>query len=266
MESRDVPLNRLYNDLAYLWPLMSTPEEYAEEASHWRAILRERLGPGRHTILELGVGGGHNLSHLTADFDAVAIDLSEKMLSHSRKLNPSVEHHVGDMRTVRLGRKFKAVLIHDAISHMLSENDLLAAFNTAAAHLDTGGILITTPDYFRESFHEPDIEQCTRSDERMRLTYFAYAYDPNPYDTIIETLFTHLIREGERLHIEHDRFLTGLFPKSTWSRLIREAGFAFEERSYRLTSPPAEYVMLIGRLQKPACFACGHSARGHAWR
>src|SRR3990172_3701766 len=152
MESRDVPLNRLYDDLAYLWPLMSQPEEYAEEAAHWRANLREMLGPGRHEILELGVGGGHNLSHLTADFAAVAVDISEKMLAYSRKLNPSVEHHVGDMRTVRLGRKFKAVLIHDAVSHMLSENDLLAVFNTAAAHLDSDGILITTPDYFRETF------------------------------------------------------------------------------------------------------------------
>ncbi len=248
MELKDIPLHRLYNDLAYLWPLMSPPEEYAEEAAYWRENLREALGPGRHSILELGVGGGHNLSHLTSDVEATAVDLSEKMLDLSRQLNPDVEHLLGDMRHIRLGRTFKAVLIHDAISHMLSEADLLAAFNTAAAHLEPGGIFMTSPDYFLETFHEPHVEHGTRSNGHLQLTYFEYGYDSDPNDTTIETVFTHMIREKGRLHIEHDRFITGLFPKATWIRLIKEAGFSFEERSYRLESTDTEYVMLIGRL------------------
>ena len=249
MDPKTIRLHRLYDDLAYLWPLMSPPEEYAEEASYWRMNLREGLGPGRHKILELGVGGGHNLSHLTSDFEATAVDASEKMLALSRKLNARVEHHRGDMRDVRLGRTFKAVLIGDAISHMLSENDLFAAFNTAALHLEAGGMLIITPDYFRESFHEPHTEHHTHSNDGMQLTYFEYAYDPDPGDTTIETLFTHVIREGARLRIEHDRFITGLFPKATWLRLMGKAGFMVEERSYRLKSTCTEYVMLIGRMQ-----------------
>ena len=249
MDSDSIKLHRLYDDLAYLWPLMSLPEEYAEEASYWRMNLRELLGPGKHKVLELGVGGGHNLSHLTSDFEATGVDISEKMLAHSRQLNTGVEHLVGDMRDIRLGRKFKAVFIHDAISHMLSEADLTATFTTAAAHLETGGIFIITPDYFSESFHEPHIEYCTRSNDQMQLTYFEYAYDPDPSDTMIETIFTHMIRKGDRLHIEHDRFITGLSPKSTWLRLMQEAGFSVEEHSYHLSSTDKEYVMLIGKLQ-----------------
>ena len=78
----------LYNRLAYLWPAISPPEEYAVEADDWRRALRNYLGPGRHRLLELGVGGGHNLSHLTAEFDAVAVDISPNMLELSRRLNP----------------------------------------------------------------------------------------------------------------------------------------------------------------------------------
>ncbi len=55
--------NRMYNEFAHLWPLISDPKEYAVEASFWRDALRAELGPGRHEILELGVGGGNNLSH-----------------------------------------------------------------------------------------------------------------------------------------------------------------------------------------------------------
>ena len=88
MDPESIRLNRLYDYLAYLWPLLSPPEEYAEEASYWLATLRELLGPGRHRLLELGSSGGHNLSHLTADIEATAVDMSEGMLAHSRRLNP----------------------------------------------------------------------------------------------------------------------------------------------------------------------------------
>ena len=85
METSAIPLNRLYGDLAYLWPLFSPPEEYAEEAGFWRRLLRELAGPGRHRVLELGVGGGHNLSHLAGEFEATAVDLSPTMLELSRR-------------------------------------------------------------------------------------------------------------------------------------------------------------------------------------
>ena len=116
--------NRLYNDLAHLWPLFDPPEEYAQEAAFWRQVLREKLGPGRHHVLELGVGGGHLLSHLTADVQATAVDISEGMLTHSLKLKSGGGHHVGDMRSVRLGRTFQAGLIPDAISYILHEEGL----------------------------------------------------------------------------------------------------------------------------------------------
>ena len=102
--------HRLYGDLAHLWPLMSPPDHYKEEARYWLRELRARLAPGRRRILDLGTGGGHHLHQLTAEFDATAVDLSEAMLAHSRRLNPGVAHHVGDMRTVRLGETFDAVL------------------------------------------------------------------------------------------------------------------------------------------------------------
>jgi len=248
MKTEDIPLNRLYNDLSYLWPVMSPPEEYAEEAFLWQKVLREHLGAARHEILELGVGGGHNLSHLTAHYDATAVDISKKMLTLSRRLNPSVHHCLGDMRNIRLGRRFKAVLIHDAISHMLSEKDILDTFTTAAAHIDKPGILIVAPDYFRETFSSPTVECRTQIGENMELTYFEYAHDPDPDDTSIETVFTYLIHENGEFRLEHDRMITGLFSKRTWACLMSEAGFSTEERTFSLESEDRPYVMFIGRL------------------
>lgn len=225
--------HRLYHDLAYLWPVFSPPEEYADDARHWRDALRETLGPGRHPVLDLGSGGGHTLSHLTADFEVTAVDLSPRMLALSARLNPGVAHHQGDMRSVRLGRTFRAVLIHDAIGYMLTEADLRAAFATARAHLEPGGRLLISPDYFKETFSGPTVLHWIRRDAVPELTVIEYCHDPDPSDTTIESVFFFILNEAGELKIEQDRHVTGLFPAAVWLELLAEAGFAAE----RITLP-----------------------------
>ena len=216
--------HRLYGDLAFLWPLMSPPDEYRDEAHYWRRALRQRLGPGRLRILDLGAGGGHNLHHLAREFDATAVDLSEGMLAHSQRLNPGVAHHVGDMRTVRLGETFDAVLVHDAIAYMITEADLRAVFATARAHLRPGGLLIVAPDYYTETFVAPYVDHVTHRDAETELTYVEYSTDPDPTDTSIETVFVFFIRRGGELRVEVDRHTTGLFPMAAWERLLARSG------------------------------------------
>ena len=223
---------RLYDELAYLWPIISPPEDYAEEAIHWRRAIRENLGGGRHKILELGVGGGHNLSHLTADFRATAVDISPRMLDLSRRLNPGVEHHVGDMRTVRLGRKFDAVLVHDAISYMLTEEDLRAVFTTARIHLRPGGLLLVAPDLVRDTFVGGKVLRWpARSPQRSgdpAVSVEEHLNDCDPSDTVVESLFVYTITEGGIQRVECDLHLSGLFSIAVWIALMQEAGFAVE--------------------------------------
>lgn len=56
----DLPTeHRLYGDLAIWWPLISPPEEYAEEAAYIATVLGSAAIPVQD-VLELGSGGGHN--------------------------------------------------------------------------------------------------------------------------------------------------------------------------------------------------------------
>lgn len=224
--------NRLYHDLSYLWPIVSPPAEYAVEAWHLREILFEKLGPGRHSLLELGVGGGHLLSHLTSVFDATAVDISEEMLALSVQLNPGVVHHIGDMRSVRLPSTFDVVLVHDAIGYMLTEDDLRAAFLTAQAHLKPGGIFVAAPDWFKDTFEGPSVLHWIRHQEDMEITFIEYVDDPDTSDTTIESIFFYVIKEAGGLRVEQDRHQTGLFPKSEWFRVLKDLGFAPEEINY----------------------------------
>ena len=239
----------MYDDFAHLWPLISDPAGYEKEANLWRRALGEKLGPGRHEILELGVGGGNNLSHLTKDFQATAVDLSEKMLDNSRRLNPEVEHHVGDMRSVRLGRKFKAVLVHDAVDYLLTEEDLLQTFITAVVHLEPRGVLVIAPDQYRETFSQPQVSYSTRSKGDLELTHIEYSYDPDPEDTTTETLNFYLLREHGHLRVDQDLHILGLFPLQTWIQRMEEAGFQVEIAPYDVHDDHREAYLLIGQLK-----------------
>ena len=266
--------NRMYTDLAHLWPLISSYADYVDEARIWTNVLREKLGPGQHLLLELGVGGGNNLHHilyptchsepssvsdcicngnetLEPEFLAVAVDISDAMLQHSRALNPTVEHHTGDMRSIDLGRKFDAVLIHDAISYMLSEDDIKATLHTARSHLNSGGALIMAPDWFTETFRNPQLAHDIRRDTDRHFTYIEYSHDPDPSDTTVESLIFYILeRDDGTIDVQKDRHVTGLFSIETWLKLMNESGFNAEPYPYPVHEDGREGVLLVGTLRR----------------
>ncbi len=92
--------------------------------------------------------------HLKATFAMTLVDLSDGMLDVSGRLNPQCEHHPGDMRTLRLGRSFDAVFLHDAVDYMATDDDLRQAVETAFVHCRPGGIALFLPDMTLETFEE----------------------------------------------------------------------------------------------------------------
>src|SRR4029453_5363975 len=136
---------RLYRELAEWWPVLPAPHEDPEEAEDYRRLLVESSGGEAREVLELGSGGGNNASHLKAHFGLTLVDRSQQMLAVSRRLNPECEHVEGDMRSVRLGRTFDAVFVHDAIAYMTTEDDLRAVFATRSSTADRAGSRSSSP-------------------------------------------------------------------------------------------------------------------------
>ena len=153
------------------------------------------------------------------------------MLDLSRQLNPTVDHYLGDMRTVWLDRKFDAVLIHDAIAYMLTESDLLAAFTTARKHLNLGGLLLVAPDLVQDAFTDGQVLRWSSKKENIEVEIEERITDPNPSDTVVESLFTYTIREAGTERVKRDTHISGLFPIAVWTRLFAESGFEVERRS-----------------------------------
>ena len=217
---------RMYSDLAPWFPLITAPEDYAEEAELVRDLWLVHATAPPRTALELGAGGGNTASHLKAWFDLTLVDLSPDMVAVSRRLNPECAHHVGDMRSVRLGQVFDAVLIHDAITYLTSAADLAAAFATAQAHCRPGGVLVVMPDCVAETFAPETQHGGHDGPDGEALRYLEWSWDPDPEDTRYEVLFAFAIRERDgSLRVVEDRHTNGLFPRALWLQLLTDAGF-----------------------------------------
>jgi SAM-dependent methyltransferase len=220
-----INLPKLYTELSDWWPWLSDPEEYAEEAAWYRHAILAASQREVRTLLELGSGGGNNASHLKTHFQMTLVDPAPGMLAVSRKLNPECEHVQGDMRTVRLGRQFDAVFIHDAVDYMATETDLRSAIQTAYVHCAPGGVALFAPDDTRETF-KPQAEHGGHDRGARGLRYLSWAWDPDPSDTSYQFLMVYVMRSGEeRIEIVEDMHVCGLFGQQDWLRLLAETGF-----------------------------------------
>jgi SAM-dependent methyltransferase len=218
------PLPRLYRDLAEWWPLLSAPEEYGDEAAEYTRLILETV-PDAREVLELGSGGGNNASHMKASFELTLVDLSPQMQEVSRRLNPECEHVEGDMRTVRLGRTFDAVFVHDAIAYMTTEDDLGAVFVTAFEHCRPGGVALFVPDSVSETF-EPTTDHGGHDGDDRALRYLEWTWDPDPSDTTVRMDLTYVFHEPDgAVHVELDQHVCGLFARAAWLGGIERAGF-----------------------------------------
>ncbi len=225
MTADDVISHRFYGDLASWWPLVSAPAEYAEEAAFAASLLDTADGPTR-TVLELGSGGGNNAFHLKARYAMTLVDISEAMLSVSRGLNPECEHLCGDMRTLRLDRRFDAVFVHDAIEYMTTQQDLRKAVETAYVHCRPGGVAVLVPDDIAENFEPETVHGGTDARDGRAVRYLSWSFDPDPDDTTSRTDYAFLLREIDgTVSIAHDTHVLGLFPRETWLRVLADAGF-----------------------------------------
>jgi SAM-dependent methyltransferase len=217
---------RLYRDLAGWWPLISPPAEYEEEAAHLAAVFGSAEIPVRE-VLDLGSGGGGVAIHLAGRLVLTLVDLSGEMLAVSRRLNPECEHIRGDMRTIRLGRRFDAVLVHDAVDYMTCEDDLRQVIETAFAHCRPGGVAVFVPDHVADTFRPYHGGGGGHGDDGRQASFKEWTWDPDPADDWVQAEYEFVLRDADGTErVVREVHQLGAFRRATWLRLLADAGFA----------------------------------------
>jgi SAM-dependent methyltransferase len=136
------------HDYASAYDAMYADKDYERECDLVEeAFRRYAEGPVR-SVLDLGAGtGNHALPLARRGYEVVGVDLSGEMVEIARRkaadAGLGVEFSPGDLRDVRLGRSFDAVLLMFAVlGYQRTIGDVRAALENARAHLRPGGALV----------------------------------------------------------------------------------------------------------------------------
>lgn len=125
-----------YDPLADLYDL-----EYAHDYDlpFWLSLAGREGGP----VVEWGAGTGRIAASLSeAGFDVTAIEVSEAMIEQGRAKNVSVEWVHGDMRSAKLGKRYKlGICAFNSFLCLRSGGDALTFLQNAREHLEPGGLL-----------------------------------------------------------------------------------------------------------------------------
>jgi SAM-dependent methyltransferase len=136
------------------YDLLYRDKDYAGEAAYVRDLLA-RHGVAGGQLLEFGAGTGKHGELLAGmGYGVLGIERSAEMVARCPR-SAGFECRQGDIREVRLARRFDAVLsLFHVVSYQTANDDVLAVFRSAAEHLAPGGLFIFdfwyTPAVYRQ--------------------------------------------------------------------------------------------------------------------
>ena len=144
--------------------------------------------------------------------EMVLVDISPGMLAMSRALNPELEHHEGDMRTVRLGRQFDAVFVHDAVCYMTTETDLQTSHRDGVRPLQARRCGIVLPRSHPREFRGRRPTTVARTPARVECDGYRGNGSADPDDTTYFVDYAYLLRESDgAVRVVYDRTLKDSF-------------------------------------------------------
>jgi len=213
------------------------------DAPFYLELAKELGGP----VLEIGCGTGRVLLPIArAGIEIHGVDNSGPMLGILREhlaredeaVNQRVTLHTGDMRELRLERKFPLVTIpFRPMQHMYTVTDQIRALKSAAAHLAEGGTLAF--DVFYPKF---EVLHIGIGEERLEAEWFSPS-DP-------EVLIRRFFRKDVVDKINQTSSLTFIFRSYRNGKLILEESDTLKMSYY--TYPHLRALFLLAGLEPVA--------------
>lgn len=162
-------MDKIFNQYAKYYDLLYADKDYAAEAEYVVGLHEDLSGGNSLSILELGCGTGRHAQEFSKMGATVTgVDLSEAMVQRANAESLSQDSFknnflVGDVRAIRLGQTFDAVIsLFHVASYQTQNQDLLSMFKTADIHLKSGGLFIFDFWYGPGVLNDPPVVRIKR--------------------------------------------------------------------------------------------------------
>ena len=220
-------MSQVFDAYARYYDLLYRDKDYAAEAEYVASHIHGRA-PQAKRILELGCGTGAHAEYLARmGYTVHGVDLSEAMLARAEARKATLPSEVaarlsfglGDVRTVRTGETYEAVIsLFHVMSYQTTNTDLAAAFETAATHLEPGGLFLFDFWYGPAVLtQKPEVRVKRLEDDEIKVTRIAEPVmhvnksivDVN-YTVFIEVKATRKVEQVRETHRMRYLFLSEL--------------------------------------------------------
>jgi SAM-dependent methyltransferase len=132
-----------YEGLARFYDALTAVSDYEAWTAH-ALVLAERHGWRGTSVLDVACGTGKSLlPFVHRGFEVSGCDISPAMLAEAARKAPGIRLVEADMRELpSLGEFDLVVCFDDSLNHLLTEDELTAAFAAMGGNLGPGGLLL----------------------------------------------------------------------------------------------------------------------------
>lgn len=255
-------MSKVFDAYAAYYDLLYKDKDYDGEVEFiYKTLTESGIDKGR--ILELGCGTGKHAELLIdKGFYLHGIDMSQGMIDAANSRMSASESdkykfELGDVRTFKTDGKFDVVvsLFHVA-SYQTETSDLLSMFETAAEHLDEGGVFIFDYWYGPAVLTDlPSVRVKRLEDESLKITrigepelhHRSNVVDVN-YDILVEEKGINKVTQVKEKHCMRYLFIPEL------EYLLEASGFSLEKNIEWFTGSDLDIsswsAMVIARKNK----------------
>ncbi|MBD0255373.1 MAG: class I SAM-dependent methyltransferase [Cytophagales bacterium] len=186
--------NLLYKDKNYRGEVDYLVKLLEQYASRPRSILNLGCGTGKHDFLL--ADRGYDVTGVDLSADMIAVADQTRQASATRG---TTQFLTGDLREVRLGRQFDAVVsLFHVMSYQVTNADLDRAFQTVKAHLKPGGTFVFDAWYGPGVLTDPPVTRVKRlEDEVIAVTRTA---EPvmHPRENVVDVNYALFVRDKQQ--------------------------------------------------------------------
>jgi len=241
----------VFGNYSRYYNLFYRDKDYVGEAAYIAELIRQHR-PGAANVLDLGCGTGRHAALLAEKgFAVTGVDRSAEMLAVAaaqlagrEPQAPPLNFHQGDLRAIRLGETFDAVVsLFHVMSYQTGNDDLRAAFATVRQHLKPGGVFIFDCWYGPAVLTDrPTVRIKRLEDEEIAVTRIV---EPvmHANDNLVDSNYQVLIRDkasGKVEELRETHHMRYLF-RPELELLLAEAEMRVIEAAEWMTGRPAGF-------------------------